>query len=444
MKRKSTILASAGLASAALVLAACGGGGSNTAANTSTGGSTPSTSAGSSGGSSGGTSSGDRGPITFVQGKDNTGDLRGLLAGWNKLHPDEKVTLKEQSDQADQQHDDLVQHFKAKDSSYDVMSVDVIWTAEFAAQGWLQPLEGAYKLDTSKLLPATVNAATYAGKLYAAPQTTDGGMLYYRKDLVKTPPKTWDEMIKSCSIAKSHNMGCYAGQFAKYEGLTVNTAEAINAAGGHFFKDDGKTPDVDTPQAKKGLQFLVDGFKQGYIPKEAITYQEEQGRQAFEAGKLLYMRNWPYVYNLAANDKSSKVRGKFAVAPLPGPNGPGASALGGHSLGMSVYSKHKATVRDFMAWFESEPTQRRLLVKESNAPVLASLYTDSDILNNPKLAYVKTLGESLKTAVPRPVTPFYPAVTAGIQTNAYAALKGDKSVDQALKDMQAALAAAGQ
>ncbi len=124
--------------------------------------------------------------------------------------PDEKVTFKEQSDQADQQHDDLVQHFQAKDDSYDVVDVDVVWTAEFAAKSWLTPLTGDMEIDTSKLLPSTVKTATYNDTLYAAPQTSDGGLLYYRKDLVKTPPTTWDEMMADCKIAKDNGIGCYA------------------------------------------------------------------------------------------------------------------------------------------------------------------------------------------------------------------------------------------
>jgi multiple sugar transport system substrate-binding protein len=383
-----------------------------------------------------------RGPITYVQGKDNTGDVKGIIAVWNKAHPDQKVTLKEQSDSADQQHDDLVQHFKAQDSGYDVVSVDVVWTPEFAAHGWLQPLEDKLAIDTTPLLKVAVDASTYQGKLYAAPNTSDGGMLYYRKDLVPTPPTTWAQLLDDCKIAKAHAMGCYAGQFAKYEGLTVNASEAINAAGGHVVKTDGKTADVDTPEAAKGLGFLVDAYKNGDIPKEAITYQEEQGRQAFESGKLLFLRNWSYVYNLAENDPSSVVKGKFAVAPEPGPSGIGASTLGGHSLGMSVYSQHKATALDFMKFYESAAIQRRLLVNESNAPTLKSLYTDPSLLADPKLGYLKTLGESLASAKSRPVTPFYPGVTGAIEENAYAAIKGDKSVSQALKDMQAAITAA--
>ncbi len=393
------------------------------------------------GGSSGGASAGanDRGPITFVTGKDNSNVWPQTIAKWNAAHPNEKVTLKEQSDQADQQHDDIVQNMQAKNTGYDIVTVDVIWTAEFAAKGWLVPLKGQFALDTSRLLKPTVDAATYNGTLYAAPFASDGGLLYYRKDLVPTPPKTLDEMWADCSIAKKNNMGCYAGQFQKYEGLTVNAAEAINTYGGKIVDSTGKST-VDSPQAAQGLQMLADHYKSGDIPKEAITYQEEQGRQAFEAGKLLFLRNWPYVYNLAKSDGSSVVKDKFAVAPLPGVSGPGASSLGGHSEGISVYSKYKATALDFLKFIEEDPQQKFFMEQGSLAPVVGSIYSDSALVA--KYPYLPTLLTSIQNAVPRPVTPFYPAVTKAIEDNSYAAMKGDKSVQQALTDMNAAIAAA--
>lgn len=380
-----------------------------------------------------------RGPITFVTGKDNSNVWPATIARWNARHPSEKVTLKEQSDQADQQHDDIVQHLQAKDVSYDIVTVDVVWTAELAARGWLVPLIGDFALDTARLLRAPVEAATYRGRLFAAPFASDGGLLYYRKDLVPTPPRTLEELWAACAIARRNNLGCYAGQFAKYEGLTVNAAEAINTFGGEFIDSSGRST-VNSEESINGLQMLADHYRNGDIPPEAITYQEEQGRQAFEAGRLLFLRNWPYVYNLAGTEGSSVVKGRFAVAPLPGLNGPGASSLGGHSEGISVYSRYKATALDFLKFIQEDEQQRFFMAQGSLAPVVASLYRDPALVA--RYPYLPILLTSIENAVPRPVTPLYPAVTKAVQDNSYAAIKGDKTVERAVQDMSAAIATA--
>src|SRR6478752_3062450 len=428
MKTPRFLLPAATAGILALTLSACGGGGG--------GGTTG-------GGGGGGDASANldgRGPITYVQGKDNSNVVRPLVDKWNAAHPNEKVTFKEQTDQADQQHDDLVQHFQAKQSDYDVVDVDVVWTAEFAAKGWLQPLKDKMAIDTSAMLKPTVDSGTYKGTLYAAPQTSDGGILYYRKDLVPTPPKTWDEMMSMCSIAKQNNIGCYAGQFSKYEGLTVNASEAINSAGGSVLDKDGK-PSVNTAEAKAGLGNLAKAYADGNIPKEAITYKEEDSRQAFQSGKLLFMRNWPYVYSLMSTEGSSAVKDKFGMTALPGKDGPGASSLGGHNTAVSVYSKHKATALDFVKFLTSAESEKFYATQGSLAPVLGSLYSDQELVA--KLPYLPVLKTSIDKAVPRPVTPFYPAVTKAIQDNAYSAIKGEKSVETALSDMQKSIESAG-
>ncbi|GAA1774985.1 ABC transporter substrate-binding protein [Pseudarthrobacter sulfonivorans] len=427
MKSPKFLLPAAAAGILAITLSACGGGGGTT------------------GGGGGDAEQGldGRGPITYVQGKDNSNVVRPLVEKWNAAHPNEKVTFKEQTDQADQQHDDIVQHFQAKDAGYDVVDVDVVWTAEFAAKGWLQPLKDKMAIDTSAMLKPTVESGTYKGTLYAAPQTSDGAILYYRKDLVPTAPKTWDEMMGMCSIAKANNIGCFAGQFSKYEGLTVNASEAINSSGGSVLDKDGK-PSLNTGEAKAGLENLAKAYADGNIPKEAITYKEEESRQAFQDGKLLFLRNWPYVYNLAVSEGSSKVKDVLGMAALPGKDGPGASSLGGHNLAVSVYSKNKATALDFLKFMTSEETEKFYATQGSLAPVLGSLYDDQALVA--KLPYLPVLKTSIENAVPRPVTPFYPAVTKAIQENAYSAIKGEKTVESALSDMQKSIesASAGQ
>jgi multiple sugar transport system substrate-binding protein len=411
-----------------VLASACGGGGGSS----------------SSGGSSAAALDG-RGPITFATGKDTSGFLPKQVAAWNSLHPDQKVEVKELPEDADAQRQQMVQNAQAKSDAFSVLNMDVVWTSEFAANQWIVQLPEDKFPDLSKLIPATVETAKYRDKLYAVPITSDGGLLYYRKDLLTKagvqPPKTWDEMTAACvavqKLPEAKGMGCYSGQFEKYEGLTVNFSEAVNSAGGVVVGKDGK-PNVDTPEALAGLEELTKGFQAGLIPKAAITYKEEEGRRAFQEGKLLFHRNWPYVYALASKtDGSSKVVGKYGVTSLPGKTGAGVSSLGGHDYAISSFAKNKATAVDFINFMASEARQKANLEGTSQAPTYASLYDDPALAK--QFPYLAPLKASILGAQPRPRVVKYGDVTAAIQQAAYDALTNKTPPKQALTALQAKL-----
>jgi len=392
---------------------------------------------GSNGGSGSGSGSAEegRGPITFASGKDLTGAMPALIDEWNAEHPDEKVTFLELSATPDEQRNSFIQDLQAKSGKYDVMWMDVVWTSEFAARGWLEPLDEE-TFGGSEVLAPAVDTATYDGQMYGAPFMTNAGLLFYRSDLVAEPPTTWEELRASCPIAEQNGMDCYAGQFNQYEGLTVNAAEAINGAGGAFLSEDGSEVAVDSPEARAGLQNLVDMFEGGEINPEAITYQEEESRRAFVEGRLLFLRNWPYVYTSASADDSA-IKDKFSWTVLPGLDGPGSSSLGGIDLALSAYSKNKATAKDWMEFMQSSESQKTMVTVMNQASVLGELYSDPELVE--LSPYLPVLQQSLETAVPRPKTPNYNAVSLAIQENAYAALQGTKTVDEAITDMAADL-----
>ena len=384
-----------------------------------------------------------RGPITFVTGKDVSGERAKEVAAWNADHPDEKVEMIELPEAADQQRQQLINNAQVRSDKFTVIRIDAVWTAEFAANKWVDeitkeqfPMEG--------YLPATIDTVTYFDKLYAVPDATGAGLLYYRKDLLDKaglkPPTTWAEMEAACKTIKAESgngdLFCYGGQFNKYEGLTVNFAEAVASAGGGITTD-GK-PTVNTPEAQEGLDFLVDGFKSGMIPKGAITWQEEQGRQAFQDGKLIFLRNWAYVYALAQKtDGSSEVAGKFDVAPLPGKDGPGVSMLGGNNFAISSFAVNKGTAVDFIAYLNSPEAQKNRLLKSSTPPPLASLYTDPETVK--AYPYLPALKSSIEKAQPRPTVVKYGDVTLAIQDSAYGALQGQVAPDAALASLQTKL-----
>jgi multiple sugar transport system substrate-binding protein len=398
---------------AALVLAACGGpedGGGGGAQGT--------------------------GPITFVVGKDTSGWTQKLIGDWNAAHPDQKASLLELPEAADAQRSQFVTNLQAKSDRYDVLGIDVVWTGEFAKSGWLLELDQSqFPLD--KELKPAVDTAMFEGKLWAAPFRTNGGLLFYRKDILdkagKQPPTTFDELTALCPLAQQNNMGCYSGQFAKYEGLTVNFAEAVQAAGGEIMTDNGTKVALGAP-AVQGLSFLADGFKNGTMPKPAITYKEEEGRRAFMAGELLFLRNWPYVYTLASeSDPANKVKGKFGVVPLPGFTGAGSSSLGGLNLAVSAFSKKQQSAVEFLKLASTAEQMKAMSMTSGEPPAWADLYSDSEMVE--KFPYLPALKEGLLAAKPRPVTPYYQEVTSAIQEDAYAALQGQKAPDQAINDL---------
>ena len=328
-----------------------------------------------------------QGPIEYWSGKDVTGNLPKVIEQFNQQHPEGKVTLHELPDAADQQRQQMIQNTQIKNPAMAVLSVDNVWTAEFAANEWVVELP-ADKFPTDTFIKATVQSATYFDKLYAYPYQTDGGLLYYRKDLLDKyglkAPITWPEMKAACETIKAgekdSKLSCYAGQFQKYEGLTVNFAEAVDGAGGSIVDAEGK-PTVNSPEAVEGLSFLADGFKDGTIPKGAITWQEEQSRTAFQNGELIFLRNWAYVYRLAQKtDGSSKVAGKFAVAPLPGLKGPGVSSLGGHNLAIAANAANKGTAVDFIKFMSSDEAAKSDTLATGQTHVNKALYSDPEIL----------------------------------------------------------------
>jgi multiple sugar transport system substrate-binding protein len=418
--------------SALLAAAACGGGGGSSGGG------------GGGGQSSAGADLTKQGPIQVWQGKDQPGYFPKLVKRFNDSHPQGKVEFKELPDSADAQRAQMIQNTQIKNPQMAVLSVDVVWTAEFAAKGYIEALP-ADQFPTENMLPATVASATYFNKLYAYPSTSDGGLLYYRKDLLDKynlkPPTTFDEMKAACDKIRGgendSKLGCFAGQYNKYEGLTVNFDEAVHAAGGSIVGDDGK-PNVATPEATKGLSTLVDWFKQGYIPKGAITWQEDQGRQAFGNGTLIFHRNWGGTYSqLAKTDGSSKVVGKFATAPLPGITQPGVSSLGGHNYALAKNAENKGTAIDFIKFMSSPEVEKDNALNVASAPSITSLYSDPDLTK--KFPVYPTLLKSIQSAKPRPIAVEYGDVTLAIQDAAYGALQGQTQPEAALQALQGKL-----
>ncbi|MFD7835457.1 ABC transporter substrate-binding protein [Streptomyces sp. NPDC059761] len=375
-----------------------------------------------------------RGPLTLATAGDLTDYLAPLLDDWNRDHPGERVTLVELPDSADETRAQMISELRSGSGRFDVLNMDVAWTTEFAAAGWIAPLERD-RFPVDSFLPPVVDTAMFGDRLYALPYVTNAGLLYYRKDILdeagEQPPRTWADLERQArTLAPLHGIDGYAGQFLPYEGLTVNVTEAIQSAGGTVLGDDGNRVAVDSPAARAGLEFLASGVREGWITPEALTYTEEKSRTAFQNGGLLFLRNWPYVY-ADASAPGSKIAGRFGAVPLPGRNGPGSSVLGGSNLAVSARSRHAASADDLLAYLTSEPVQRRVLTQGAQPPVRAALYEDPALIA--AYPYLPTLRQSILSAVPRPKSPRYGQVSLAVQAVGQDLLAQRESPDEAAR-----------
>jgi multiple sugar transport system substrate-binding protein len=367
-----------------------------------------------------------QGDVTWCIGKDTSGAFQTVVDNFNKENPNANAKLLELPESADEQRRLQVQRLEARSSQCDVLGMDVIWTAEYAAQGWLLDVSDSIERNKDQFIESTLETARYEDKYWAIPFNTNAGFVYYRTDQADEAPASWEDML---SAAKEQDGFIFQG--ARYEGLTVNFLELLYSAGGNVVNEDASQATADTQEVKDVLEFMRKAVDDGAVPKAVTTYMEEESRRAFEAGRATYMRNWPYAYALG---KESPVADKFDVTTFPEYDGnAGAGVLGGYNLAISAFSENPEGALAF-AEFATSADQQVPQVTEASLPaVVSEVYDRAEVKE--ALPFAAELRKAVEQARPRPVSPVYPQISEAIYTNVYSVLQGDKSPDQAASDM---------
>ncbi len=160
-----------------------------------------------------------------------------------------KISYQKLPNGADGQRQQMVRRLAAEDSSLDILGLDVTWAPEFAEAGWIQEWTGDNKAQVEDgTLAGPLATATYNDKLWAAPFNSNTQLLWYRSDLVPTPPKTWDEMLTMAEdLAKQGKPHYIEIQGNQYEGITVWFNTLLASAGGSVLNADGTGPSLGPP-----------------------------------------------------------------------------------------------------------------------------------------------------------------------------------------------------
>lgn len=335
----------------------------------------------------------------------------------------------------DEQHQFYAINLEGKSSDFDVISMDVIWVQEFARAGWLRDVSHLFQEQESHdFFPGPMKAVTYSGRMYAVPWYIDAGLLYYRKDLLQkygfSPPSTWNELISIAQhIMPKERLYGFIWQGKQYEGLVCNVLEYFWGNGGDVLKDSEVV--IDSAENIHALGFMRDLIVKYKITPELVTTAiEEPTRHMFGNGKALFMRNWPYAWNIFERE-GSPIRGKTGVALLPSfMPGMSSSTLGGWQLGINRYSKHPEAAEKLIRFLTGREAQKRLALTIGYKPSRKSLYKDEDLLR--EQPFIAGLYDVFMKARPRPVSPYYMMITQVMQPEFSAALSGIKTPGQAL------------
>jgi len=371
------------------------------------------------------------------------------LAVWEEVARDfaqqtgRHIRLLRQPSGTDQRRESLVIALSAGASEPDVLIMDVAWVGLLAASGWLLPLDGA--VDTAPFFQRILQAADIqAGHLIALPMYLDGGLLYYRRDLLERfgipdPPDTWEALRETAARIQAGmrptNPGFYGfvWQGAQYEGLVCNFLEFAGPGGGFVRQGDRVRVDSETNVA--AADFMRRLIADGISPPSTFTeMHEEEARAVFYAGNALFERNWPYAWALL-EDPGSPVRGRVGVVPLPGPSpGSGVAALGGWHIGISAHTRHPAAALALVRFVTSAAVQKRLSLRLGWNPGRRDLYTDPEMTAT--LPHLPLLQEVFRNAVLRPTLPYYHQLSAALQRNLNAVLAGRLRPGEALRRAQ--------
>jgi multiple sugar transport system substrate-binding protein len=420
-RREFLRLGGAGLAGAALFGAAgCGGGGQ-----------------------------GGGNELIFSWGKDDTGTLPTLIEKFNKQNEGGiKVTHREMPQDTGRYFDQLRTEFQAGGGDIDVIGGDVIWPAQFAANGWILDLSDRFT-DADAFLPGPIQSNTYDGKVWGVPWYTDAGLLYYRRDLLEQSgfsgaPATWEE-LKEMALKTKQDAGTQSGfvfQGAEYEGGVCNGLEYIWTHGGNVLDpNDPSKVIIDSPESASGLETWHSMIEDGVSAQAVLNYTETESYGAFLRGDAVFLRNWPYVYALLGDPEQSDINPaeQVGVAPIPVSEGNASfSTLGGWNFFINAASDKQEEAWEFIRWMTDPEQLKTNAIEGSRLPTRRRLYEDQEVLDKVPVA---RLGKEaiIANATPRPVSPYYSDISLKLAEQYNAALGGDVSPEQAVRTLQTEL-----
>ncbi len=336
-----------------------------------------------------------------------------------------KINFEFLPSQADQQREQLVRRLGAEDPSLDLLGLDVVWTGEFANAGWVEPVPAASeRAVTENVFESVLQTARFEDKLYVVPIWSNTQLLWYRKDLVPTPPKTWDEMIDAAEKIGPAK-GRIQVQGNRYEGLVVWVNQLIESAGTSVLAGPTEVR-LDEAPTKKALGIIGRLSSSDIAAPNLTTSNEDGARLGFEAGNSAFQINYPFVYP-SAKENAPKIFEEMGAAQYPAvdPGKPSKPPIGGINIGVSAFSKHKDLAFEAIECLIKPENQLEIATLGGLPPVREDLYDQPEI-DKVYPGFADQIRDAIKNAGPRPSeSPAYQDLSLAIQRAVHPTTKID-------------------
>ena len=360
------------------------------------------------------------------------------INAFEKANPSIKVKIDVLSPNSTTYLQQLQQRFIAGSGTPDVLESDVTYPAKFAQAGWIKSLQSLHP-NTKQFFSTELAAGTYNGQTYAIPWFDNPEGLFYRTDLIKTPPTSPAQVVTDAQAAMKKDKSLKEGlafEGEKYEGAITAFMTVDGAFGGHL-----TAKSVDTSANVAALKWLYDAIYVNKIAPQAVTgWQEGNVQQEFTAGHAAFAINYPFVASVDASTKSSPAYKHTGYIPFPPAKaGRPGSALGGEMLAINAKSANVAADWKLIQYLTSPSVETKRAIATGDPPSLPSAYTSALYAQAPYFKQVKVLNGY---AQPRPVSPEYLQISVDLQDAFSAVFANTSSPASAMKSAAAQISSA--
>ena len=294
-------------------------------------------------------------------------------------------------------HDKLVTQLTSASSSYNVLEVDFLWAGEFPAAGWLTeltPYVEKSKFDLGPFIPSMLDlVGRNKTGLFLIPMYNYSMGLIYRTDLLKDPklvdaykaagkgalaaPKTLADYVEISKFMKEHaGIAGAAMQGQRGDPNSMEFSNYLFSSDGQYLDQAGKVA-LDSPEAKKALDFYVDNIKNGAQQGALSATLDDTLRLMCDGKAFSMVTYWWMLPQVDDAKKCPNVAGKVALGVMPG--GHGESGGWGWGIPKNEDAATQDAAWTFIQWVQSKKVSVDRAL-QGHAPVRSDVYKDKDVL----------------------------------------------------------------